>query len=72
MVPPSASRVLPVPDRARPRAGLARAVLPPFELDHVQYGVDQRQMSEGLREVPKLLAGVRVDLLAVQVQFTRE
>ena len=73
-VPPSASRFLlmPVPDRPRPRASLAVPVLPPLELDHVQYGVDQRQVSEGLREVPKLLAGVRVDLLAVQVQFTCE
>src|SRR5215211_5171302 len=64
--------LLPVPHRARPCAGLTMRVLPPFELDHVQYGVDQCQMGEGLREVSKLLAGVRVDLLAVQIQFTCE
>ena len=71
---PTASRLLlmPFPDRPRPRASLALPVLPPLELDHVQYGVDQCQVSEGLRKVPKLLAGMRINLLAVKVQLTRE
>ena len=47
-------------------------VLPPFELDHVQHGIDQRQMCEGLREVAELLTGVRVDLLTVQIERTGE
>ena len=37
-------------DRAGPCAGFV-VVPPPFELDHVHYGVDQRQVCEGLREV---------------------
>jgi hypothetical protein len=63
--------LVPVPDRAGPCPGLV-VVLPPFKLDHMDYGVDQCQMGEGLREVSKLLAGVRIDLLAVQVEFTCE
>src|SRR5512133_855066 len=54
-------------DRAGPCAGFV-VVLPTFELDHVDDGVDQRQVGEGLREVAKLLAGVRVDLLAVEIE----
>ena len=47
-------------------------VVPPFELDHVDDGVDQRQVGEGLREVAKLLTGMRVDLLAVEIKGPRE
>jgi hypothetical protein len=61
----------PVPDRAGPCAGFV-VVLPPFELDHMDYGVDQRQVGEGLREVAKLLAAVRVDLLAIEIKGARE
>ena len=63
--------LLPILDRAGPGAGFV-VVSPPFEFDHVHDGVDQRQVGEGLREVSKLLAGMRIDLLAVQVEFTRE
>ena len=47
-------------------------VLPSFELDHVNDSVDQRQVGEGLREVPQLLAGVRVGLLAVELKCAGE
>ena len=60
------------PRSSQPTCRVRCAVLPPFELDHVQYGVDQRQVSEGLREVAQLLAGVRIDLFAVQIEFTCE
>ena len=66
-MPPS-SLLVPVPDRASPCARFV-VVLPPFELDHMDDGVDQCQVGEGLREVSKLLAGMRVDLLAVQFEF---
>lgn len=36
--------------------------------DQVHDGVDERQMREGLREVPEVTAGMRVDLLGVQEQ----
>ena len=41
---------------------------PPFELDHVDYRVDQRQMGEGLREIAEMLTGMRVDLLTVKIK----
>ena len=48
-------------------------VVPPaFQLDHVDHGIDQGQVSEGLREVPEVLTGVRVDFFAVKLQCTRE
>src|SRR5215218_3051455 len=47
-------------------------VLPTFGFDHVQHGVDQRQVSERLRKVAEMLSRVRVDLLGVQQQGTRE
>src|SRR5215216_4680835 len=63
--------LLPVPDRAGPGTGFV--VMPSaFELDDVDHGIDQRQVREGLREVTKVLAGVRIDLLAIQIQSTRE
>ena len=40
--------------------------------DHVQHRVDQGQVGEGLREVAQVLAGVGVDLLAVQVERSGE
>ncbi len=63
--------LLSILDRAGPGAGFV-VVSPPFEFDHVHDGVDQRQVCEGLREVSQLLAGMRIDLLAVQVECTRE
>lgn len=55
---------LSVPDRAGPGAGFM-IMSSAFELDHMDDGIDQRQVSEGLREVAQMLAGVRVDLFAV-------
>ena len=44
------------------------AVLAALELDHVQHRVDQRQVGERLRKVAQMLAGVRIDLLAVELK----
>ena len=40
--------------------------------DHVDHGVDQRQVCERLREVTQMATGVRVDLLRVQLERARE
>jgi hypothetical protein len=40
--------------------------------DHVQHRVDEGEVGEGLREVAQVLAAVRVDLLAVELQRTGE
>src|SRR5512132_1484643 len=58
-------------DRAGPCAGFVLE-LPTLELDHVDDGIDERQVGEGLWEVAKLLAGVRVDLLAVELKSARK
>jgi hypothetical protein len=52
--------------RARGGGGAGAAAL--VLADQVHNGVDQRQVREGLREVPEVPARVRVDLLGVQQQ----
>ena len=47
-------------------AGAAALVL----ADQVHDGIDQRKVGEGLREVPQVTAGMRVDLLGIQEQRT--
>ena len=47
-------------------------VPPPFEFDHVDDRVDQCQVCECLREVSKMLPGVRLDLFAVEIECTGE
>src|SRR4051794_17275272 len=56
-------------------ASATRATLPaalPLEPDHVLHRVDERQVGERLGEVAQVVPGVRIDLLAVQLERTRE
>src|SRR5207248_5368500 len=54
--------------RRRPRQALRRLL----SLDNVAHRVDQRQMSERLREVAQVSATARIDLLGIQRQWTRK
>ena len=47
-------------------------VPPPFEFDHVDYGVDQCQVCECLGEVPKVLPDLGILTFSVKIQCTRE
>src|SRR5437588_7298082 len=37
--------------------------------DDVHHGVDQGQVSEGLREIPQVPSGLRLDLLGVELEW---
>jgi len=43
-----------------------------FGLNHVHHGIDQRQVSERLREVTELTTGVRVEFLRVELERAGE